>query len=236
MAIARTGRVRAEAITSRRRMFTNSGFGAASAGTARGSSAIPHSGQLPGASSTTSGCMGQDVLGTCRRRHERLRLQPHCRTRGSPRGIAAHLGMAGAGVDDRRTGGRRGGGLRGLGEARRLGVESFPASPPHRTRSVAPRGVRSPGARPLDGAAAHRDRVLARSVRVRRDTAPCTRRSKIPPRFRRARRPRARWAGSACMPHTGSWVAAARGEEAPPSGVEIGVMSLDRAIAYTRQG
>ena len=59
MAIARTGRVRAQANTSRRRMSASSGLRASPGAAALGSSVMPHSGQCPGVSRTTSGCMGQ---------------------------------------------------------------------------------------------------------------------------------------------------------------------------------
>ena len=59
IAIARTGRVKAPAMASRRLMSASSGLGASLGSTARGSSAIAHSEQLPGTSATTSGCIGQ---------------------------------------------------------------------------------------------------------------------------------------------------------------------------------
>ena len=40
-------------------MSASSGLGPSSGSAARGSSSMPHSGQLPGASRTTVGCMGQ---------------------------------------------------------------------------------------------------------------------------------------------------------------------------------
>ena len=59
MAIARTGRVSTQATTSRRRMSASSGLGASPGSTAFGSRPMPHSGQSPGVSRTTCGCMGQ---------------------------------------------------------------------------------------------------------------------------------------------------------------------------------
>ena len=46
-------------IQARRVMLASSGFGASPGAAARASSAMPHAGQLPGSSRTTSGCMGQ---------------------------------------------------------------------------------------------------------------------------------------------------------------------------------
>ena len=49
-------------------MSASSGFGSSAADGWRGSSAIPHSGQLPGLSERTSGCMGQVHCATAARR------------------------------------------------------------------------------------------------------------------------------------------------------------------------
>ena len=59
IAITSTGRVSVQATASRRRMSASSGLGPSSGSAARGSSSMAHSGQLPGASRTTAGCMGQ---------------------------------------------------------------------------------------------------------------------------------------------------------------------------------
>ena len=59
IAIAKTGKVRAPAATSRRRMSASSGFGPPPSSAVRGSSAMPQIGQPCGASRTTSGCIGQ---------------------------------------------------------------------------------------------------------------------------------------------------------------------------------
>ncbi len=55
----KTGNPAAAPIQARRVMSLSSGFGGSSAVAARASRAIPHSGQLPGRSCTTSGCIGQ---------------------------------------------------------------------------------------------------------------------------------------------------------------------------------
>ena len=63
MAMKTRGRVKAVLTQKRRRMSTNSGFSPSSVETGvRGSSAMPQMGQLPGASRTISGCMGQVYL------------------------------------------------------------------------------------------------------------------------------------------------------------------------------
>ncbi len=59
MAMSMTGTVRARLPQNRRLISTSSGFSASSSVMVRGSKAIPHLGQLPGSSETTSGCMGQ---------------------------------------------------------------------------------------------------------------------------------------------------------------------------------
>jgi len=59
MATSRSGTVAATLNQKRRVMEINSSLGASSAETARGSSAIPQMGQLPGPAETTSGCIGQ---------------------------------------------------------------------------------------------------------------------------------------------------------------------------------
>ena len=59
IAMPNTGSPMAAAIRKRRVMSASSGFGASSCVTARGSSAMPHAGQAPGWSRTTSGCIGQ---------------------------------------------------------------------------------------------------------------------------------------------------------------------------------
>ena len=58
IATARSGTDSAHAMTSLRRMSTSSGLGRSSGSTALGSRSMPHSGQLPGASRTTPGCIG----------------------------------------------------------------------------------------------------------------------------------------------------------------------------------
>ena len=57
--INRSGIASAVLTQNRRAMSASSGLGASSAATVRGSSAIPHFGQFPGWSRTTSGCIGQ---------------------------------------------------------------------------------------------------------------------------------------------------------------------------------
>src|SRR5512146_480860 len=59
IATRRTGTVRKRLTRKRRVMSTSSGFSSSSAAAVRGSRAIPHLGQFPGVSRTTSGCMGQ---------------------------------------------------------------------------------------------------------------------------------------------------------------------------------
>ena len=59
MAITTSGTVSPALAQSRRRMSVSSGFSSSASWTARGSSAIPQMGQLPGASWTISGCIGQ---------------------------------------------------------------------------------------------------------------------------------------------------------------------------------
>ncbi len=59
MPIRKTGSVRRALHRKRRDMSSSSGFGASSAVTVIGSSAMPQIGQEPGPSWTTSGCMGQ---------------------------------------------------------------------------------------------------------------------------------------------------------------------------------
>ena len=54
-----TGLPMAAALQNRRVMSANSGSGGSSGFAARGSSAMPHAGHAPGASRTTSGCIGQ---------------------------------------------------------------------------------------------------------------------------------------------------------------------------------
>ena len=54
-----TGRPNATPIQKRRVMSTSSGFGASAMSATRGSRAMPHFGQAPGLSLTTSGCIGQ---------------------------------------------------------------------------------------------------------------------------------------------------------------------------------
>ena len=57
---ARAAEVRRARLSFRRRvMSTSSGFSGSAAVTVRGSRAMPHLGQAPGLSRTTSGCMGQ---------------------------------------------------------------------------------------------------------------------------------------------------------------------------------
>src|SRR5581483_623259 len=65
MAITKSGAVRTTLIQKRRVMSVSSGLTSSSAVTRRGSRAIPQMGQLPGASRTISGCIGQvhSVLG-----------------------------------------------------------------------------------------------------------------------------------------------------------------------------
>lgn len=60
IASTNTGRDRAAATQNRRVVSADSGFAGSSAATVRGSSAIPHFGQLPGPSLTTSGCIRQE--------------------------------------------------------------------------------------------------------------------------------------------------------------------------------
>src|SRR5690242_15797665 len=59
MASAMRGTPNSTPTQKRRVMSINSGFGPSSAVTVRGSSAMPHFGQLPGRSLTTSGSIGQ---------------------------------------------------------------------------------------------------------------------------------------------------------------------------------
>lgn len=58
MASTSSGTVSARPTRKRSRMDCSSGSGGSSASTVRGSSAMPHLGQLPGPFFTTSGCMG----------------------------------------------------------------------------------------------------------------------------------------------------------------------------------
>ena len=59
MATISNGTVIAAETHNRRAMSISSGFFSSTADATRGSSAIPHIGQLPAASRTTSGCIGQ---------------------------------------------------------------------------------------------------------------------------------------------------------------------------------
>src|SRR2546421_215001 len=59
IAIPRRGTVRATLIQNLRVILTSSGFGSSSSVKVRGSNAMPQIGQVPGASRTTSGCIGQ---------------------------------------------------------------------------------------------------------------------------------------------------------------------------------
>jgi hypothetical protein len=59
MAMISRGMVKTKEIQKRRRMSRSSGFSASAAAALRGSRAMPHLGQAPGASCATSGCMGQ---------------------------------------------------------------------------------------------------------------------------------------------------------------------------------
>ena len=83
MEMTTKGIVSATATQKRRRMSRSSAFSSSPAVTVRGSNAMPHLGQLPGESCTTSGCMGQvhSVLRQ-RDRPEQQVLKP-CRTWGS---------------------------------------------------------------------------------------------------------------------------------------------------------
>ena len=59
MAMTSSGALRAALTQRRRRMSVSSGFSVSASWIVRGSSAMPQMGQLPGASRTISGCIGQ---------------------------------------------------------------------------------------------------------------------------------------------------------------------------------
>ena len=92
IAMATNGRDSPRHTQNRLRMFRSSGFSSSSASTVRGSSAIPHFGQLPEWSCTTSGCIGQvysirvagsvGLIGSRAIPHSGQSPGPFCRTSG----------------------------------------------------------------------------------------------------------------------------------------------------------
>ena len=114
-------------------------------------------------------CVRRDGRGRCRRPASPATGRAH----GSPRRRVSHA---------RRN------------EPSRLRIA--PGSPRRRTSSAALHGVPSRRVVSARRSCRIRGRVHARTARARRETAPCTRRSRSPPRFLRACRLRARWPDS----------------------------------------
>ena len=99
MARNNTGSVRTRHTRNRRDMSISSGFGSSSAVTVRGSSAMPQSGQLPGSSRTTSGCMGQVYSVLAAGAAGSFGLERHAAVGTGTGPFPADLGMHRAGVD-----------------------------------------------------------------------------------------------------------------------------------------